>query len=108
MQTITAAELATWRADPARQAPRLLDVREPWETEICRIDGALLVPMRDVPAAAASLDRDEPLVCICHHGARSLQVAQFLEARGVVREIYNLTGGIDAWARTVDPALPRY
>ena len=107
MQTITADELARWRADPARRKPALLDVREPWEVAICRLDGALEIPMREVPAAIDRLDTEAPLVCVCHHGARSLQVAQFLEARGV-RDVYNLTGGIDAWSRLVDPALPRY
>ena len=89
----------------------LLDVREPWEVALAaiRLDGteARFVPMGSVPAAVDSFDRSQPVVCICHHGARSAQVVAFLERRGF-DSVYNLAGGIDAWSLTVDPAVPRY
>jgi rhodanese-related sulfurtransferase len=107
VQNIGPAELARWLADPARQRPTLLDVREPWEFEICRIEGSLLVPLREVPMRAAELDPDAETVVICHHGGRSLQAALYLARRGFAR-VWNLAGGVDAWARTVDPAMRRY
>lgn len=93
--------------ETARPAPLLLDVREPWEHEICRIEGSRPVPMRAVPAAAAELDRDREVVAICHHGIRSAMIARHLETIGFTRLI-NLQGGIDAWAREVDPTMPVY
>ena len=107
MQEITAPELAAWLADPARPRPLLLDVREPWEVEICRIEGAVNLPMNSVPARVAELDDEQPVVCICHHGMRSAQVGGFLERCGFTRVI-NLTGGVHAWARQVDDAMPTY
>ncbi|MGE0802124.1 MAG: rhodanese-like domain-containing protein [Lautropia sp.] len=107
MRTITAPELAAWRADPQRPAPLVLDVREPWETELVKLPDSLLVPMRQIPGALDRIDRDRPVVCLCHHGARSLQVAQFLEHHGFA-DVINLHGGIDAWARQVDRSLATY
>ena len=107
MQHITAAELARWINDPTRAAPLLLDVREPWEFATCHIGGSVPIPLRGVPARITELDPGAPLVCICHHGARSMQVANFLEQNGFT-EVANLSGGVDAWARQVDPAMPVY
>jgi rhodanese-related sulfurtransferase len=107
MQHITAPELAARLADPARPRPLLLDVRENWEYETCHIDGATLMPMHLVPIRVAELDDDQEIVCICHHGARSMQVAAFLERNGF-SSITNLTGGIHAWAMQVDPSMPKY
>jgi rhodanese-related sulfurtransferase len=107
MKTVAARELAEWLADEQRAKPLLLDVREPWEHQICRIQGAELVPMRTVPARIGELDPERPIVCFCHHGGRSMQVAMFLERQGF-SDVYNLTGGVDAWARQVDPAMPTY
>lgn len=107
MLHLSAPELAAWIADPARPTPLLLDVREPWEFETGRIAGSTLIPMRTIPARLAELDDDAPIVCICHHGARSMQVAHFLEQHGFA-EVTNLTGGIDAWSRQVDPTIPLY
>ncbi len=87
--------------------PFLLDVREPWEYSICRIDGALLIPMRQLPARVEELDPDRETVVICHHGIRSYQVGCFLEQRGFTRVI-NLHGGLAAWARDVDATMPVY
>jgi rhodanese-related sulfurtransferase len=107
MKSITAPELAAWLADTAREAPLLLDVREPWEFEKARIAGAQLVPMREVPARLEEIDARREVVAICHHGGRSQQVALFLEKSGY-KKMHNLVGGVDAWSRTVDPAVPLY
>jgi rhodanese-related sulfurtransferase len=89
------------------QPPVLLDVREPWEHAICRIEGSALLPMRQIPAAIGTLEPDRPTVVICHHGIRSLQVARFLDQQGFQRVI-NLSGGIAAWANDVDREMPTY
>ena len=107
MERITAGELAAWLADERRERPVLLDVREPWEYEKARIEGATLMPMHEVPSRIGQIDEDKEVVAICHHGGRSMQVAMFLEKQGFKR-VHNLVGGIDAWSRTVDPAVPLY
>ncbi|CAN7594412.1 rhodanese-like domain-containing protein [Pseudoduganella sp. LjRoot289] len=107
MEHITALELADWLADDARPSPVLLDVRENWEYETCHIAGSTLMPMNTIPARIDDLDEDAAIVCICHHGARSMQVAAFLERNGFGK-MTNLTGGIHAWAVQVDGSMPKY
>lgn len=107
MKQLSVAALAEWLSDPERPRPLLLDVREPWEHQICRIEGAEMVPMQRVPAHAARLDPAQTIVCICHHGGRSAQVAMFLSRHGF-GDVYNLAGGVDAWARHVDRAMATY
>ncbi len=107
MKNLSATELATWLADPARPRPLLLDVREPWEFQTCRIADSRHVPMQEIPARLGEVDPQAEVVVICHHGGRSLQVAQFLARQGYGR-VHNLAGGVDAWARSVDPAMPVY
>jgi rhodanese-related sulfurtransferase len=107
MQQITAPELAAWLRDPSRPRPVLLDVRENWELETCRIDGSIQIVMNTIPARIDELDEEQEIVCICHHGARSMQVAAFLERNGFGK-VSNLTGGIHAWAVQVEPAMPKY
>jgi rhodanese-related sulfurtransferase len=107
MQNLTAPELAAWLADASRPAPVLLDVREPWEIQTAKMDNIVAIPMRDIPARSEELDDEAQIVCICHHGARSMQVAAFLERNGFSR-ITNLTGGIHAWAVQVEPSMPKY
>ena len=107
MQQITAPELADWLADEARPSPFLLDVRENWEYETCHIAGSTLMPMNTIPARIDDLDEEAAIVCICHHGARSMRVAAFLEHNGFGKVI-NLTGGIHAWAVQVDSNMPKY
>lgn len=85
----------------------LLDVREKWEFEICNIDSSINIPMNEVPAALKNLAADNETIIICHHGARSMQVARYLENTGF-SDIINLDGGVDAWARFVDPVMPQY
>lgn len=88
--------------------PLLLDVREKWEFETAHISGSLLMPMGDVPSRAHSeLDPDEPVVVLCHHGMRSLNVTMWLRAQGF-EHVQSLAGGIDGWSRLIDPAVPRY
>lgn len=91
--------------------PVLLDVREPWEIATARIalDGAALVtvPMQQIPARLAEIDPEQPILALCHHGVRSQQVALFLDRQGYPK-VYNISGGIDAWSRQVDPTVPVY
>lgn len=107
MRPLSAPDLAAWLADAARPAPQVLDVREPWEVAIAALPGAIAIPMGLITAQADSLDASRPVVCVCHHGMRSMQVAAYLARRGFA-EVWNLTGGIDAWARQVDPDCPTY
>ena len=107
MKQISAPELAAWLSDAKRDKPQLVDVREPWEFEKARIEVAQLVPMREVSSRLQEIDPDKPVVAICHHGGRSMQVAVFLEKAGY-SNVHNLVGGVDAWSRTVDPAVPLY
>lgn len=85
----------------------LLDVREDSELAICKIEGALHIPMGEIPERADALPRDQQLIVLCHHGMRSLNVCQYLEARGFTNTI-NLAGGIHAWSVEVDPTMTRY
>ena len=101
------AELSSWLGDAARGKPLLLDVREPWEFETCRIGDACLVPLRALPARLGELDPAAETVVICHHGARSMQAALFLARQGFAR-VHNLAGGMDAWARSIDPSMAVY
>lgn len=99
----TAAE---WLRDRAAGLT-LLDVREPFEWDICHLPGAQLVPLRTLPTALADLDPASDILVYCHHGGRSLQATKFLRAQGFAHAT-NLAGGIDAWAETVAPGMPRY
>ncbi len=85
----------------------IVDVREPHEYEIARIDGAVLIPLGELPARLHELDDHADIVTHCHHGARSLKALEILKAAGFAK-VRSLRGGIDAWAVNVDPALPRY
>ncbi len=107
MKNLTAPELAAWLADASRAAPVLLDVREPWELDTAKMANIVSIPMRDIPARSEELDDDAPIVCICHHGARSANVGMFLESRGFTN-VFNLYGGIDAWSKQVNPSVPIY
>ncbi len=106
MKHLAAVELAE-RLNSDGERPTLLDVREPWEVELVSLPGSLCIPMQDIAARAGELPTDRPIVCVCHHGMRSMQVATFLEHSGL-DDVYNLTGGIDAWARQVDPTCAVY
>jgi rhodanese-related sulfurtransferase len=86
----------------------LLDVREPWEYETSRLEGSKHIPMGDIPARAPlELDPEEHVVVMCHHGVRSLTVTNWLRQQGF-EKVQSMRGGIDGWARTVDPKVPLY
>ena len=106
MQQISATQLRDL-LDGENAKPVLLDVREPWEWQLARIEGAEHVPMNQVPVQAGDWDKTHPRVVICHHGMRSLQVVAFLERQGF-SNLHNLQGGIDAWSRQVDARVPVY
>ncbi len=105
MDSIAPGELA--RRLARGDAFQLLDVREPEELAICRIAGALHIPLGDVRERQDELDPDLPLVCICHHGVRSASAAGYLESQGF-QQVFNLTGGVERWAVEVDSTLARY
>lgn len=107
MQQLSVQQLAEWLADEKRPDPVLLDVREPWELELCRLAGSQHIPMHMVPMRCEEIDASRDVVVICHHGARSMQVALFLERKGF-DSVLNLAGGVDAWAGEVDPDMRRY
>ena len=103
---ISAKDYAALRA--TENAPLLLDFREPMEYEMARIEGAVLMPMGDVPSRAhQELDPDQHIVVVCHHGQRSLHVALWLRQQGF-ESAQSLAGGIEEWSRAVDPSVPRY
>jgi rhodanese-related sulfurtransferase len=90
----------------AGDRPELLDVREPWEFELARIEGSTLIPLSDLPDHFTELDPAAETVVICHHGARSAYVTQALERAGFAK-VLNLEGGLDAYS-DVDASVPRY
>ena len=91
----------------AGHTPTLLDVRESWEWSVCRVPGAILIPMGELPARVQELNKQAETVVICHHGVRSFHAARYLETLGF-DNVVNLSGGVAAWADEVDPAMPRY
>ena len=91
----------------AGETPKVLDVREAHELEISSLPFAFHIPMGEVPARLGELDPEAPLVVMCRSGGRSMQVARFLEARGL-RSVSNLAGGILAWGERIDPSLRPY
>lgn len=105
VQSIQPTELK--RRLDAGEALCVLDVREVGELAICRIAGALHIPMGEILRRHGELDRARPIVCVCHHGMRSANVAAALERLGFPA-ILNLAGGIERWATDVDPSMARY
>ena len=101
MEQITAVELSEWLKDAGRPDPLLLDVREPDEFAAYRIEGSTLMTMRTIPARMHELDRRAEVVMICRSGARSHHAGLFLKQNGFER-VYNLAGGVIAWARDVE------
>lgn len=105
MNEITVEELQDLRA--RKQPLLLLDVRQPWEHDLARLAGDVLIPLNELPARLDELDGEQLIVCYCHHGIRSLNAAAFLERNGFAR-VASLAGGIDAWSQRVDPSISRY
>ncbi|MDH4045535.1 MAG: molybdopterin-synthase adenylyltransferase MoeB [Gemmatimonadota bacterium] len=102
---ITVASLRQLLAES--RAVQLVDVREPWEWSICRLDGANLIPLRELPQRFGELEASRPVVAYCHTGQRSLIARQFLMAQGY-GSVRSLRGGVDSWSREIDPDMPRY
>jgi rhodanese-related sulfurtransferase len=106
MRELSAKELHAY-LDAAADPPLLLDVREPWEFDKARIEGATLVPMRSIPDRLQEFDPDRETVVICHHGIRSRMVGRFLESQGF-SNVINLSDGVAGWAREIDLQMPTY
>ena len=104
MQFFSPAQVATHLTG---NTPLLLDVREPWEFEICHITDSKLIPMGKIPMLIAELNPLQEIILICHHGIRSRQVGLYLQAQGFTKLI-NLQGGLDAWARDIDTQMATY
>lgn len=105
LRDLSAAELDALRRSGA--ALRIIDVREPWEHALARLDGTELMPLGGIQEWAETLDREQPYVILCHHGSRSAMACAFLRARGF-KQVANLEGGIHAWSMTVDARVPCY
>lgn len=106
MRELNAQELKA-HLETCDEQPLLLDVRQPWEYEVCKIDNSVLLPMSQITAEYKSLDFDRETVVICHHGIRSRRVGRYLEEAGF-SNIINLSGGVAQWAKTVDDDMPTY
>ena len=85
----------------------LLDVRQAEELDIASLPGATHIPLNELPARMAELDKTRPIVAMCHHGVRSEMAGRLLERNGFA-EVAHLSGGIDAWSQDIDPSVPRY
>ena len=115
MQQVQVCDVAALLAGLGQQAggpePLLLDVREPWEVQQAPLSVAgartVCIPMQQIPARLDELEPSQPILGLCHHGVRSLQVVAFLERQGY-EHLYNVAGGIDAWSREVDASVPTY
>ena len=104
-QTMTPAQFEERRRGGA--APRLIDVRETWEHDLVRVEGAELMPLSRMHEWEAALDPAQEVVFMCHHGVRSASVCAYLARKGFDK-LHNLAGGIDRWSVEVDPTVPRY
>ncbi len=112
VQHIRPLQLQDWlEAVRGHGNPVVLDVREPSElaTASIKADGfeLITIPMGVIPPRLSELDPNQPVACLCHHGGRSAQVANFLKANGF-KHVANVAGGINAWSAEVDPSVPRY
>lgn len=112
---LSPADFSAWQNAALPQVPLVLDVREPWELQTASVtaDGfALLhIPMQSIPSRLDDLQQahalDQPIACLCHHGVRSMQVANYLVQHGFTN-VVNLHGGIQAWAEQLDPSIAQY
>jgi rhodanese-related sulfurtransferase len=106
MRELSALELKAY-LDSCENQPLLLDVRQPWEFDVCKIKNSILVPMSQIPAEIETLDLTRETVIICHHRIRSRSVGRYLEQAGF-NNIINLSGGVAQWAKTVDSGMATY
>jgi len=97
----------TTAAQQLREGALILDVREAQEVAVCALAGSLHIPMRDIPASLDQVPKDRLILVLCHAGVRSLRVTLFLRTNGYPL-VSNVAGGIDAWARQIDPTLAIY
>ena len=104
-EQITAEELK--RRLDSHDPITVVDVRDPWEVQICRLENSLHMPMEEIPFRIDELNPEDEFVVICHQGVRSAAICDWMERQGYLR-VKNLAGGLDAWARTVDPTMRRY
>ena len=107
MQGIAASEAAELLHSDDAETIVLLDVREDVELSMAAIDGAMHIPMAQIPARIGELNPDQTIVVMCHTGGRSAQVATYLSQQGF-SDVFNLDGGIQAWSRNVDSTIPEY
>ena len=111
IEQVRPGDFASWLQRHEAARPVVLDVREPLELQLARLQprgfDLVHIPMYDIPARLSELDPDQPVACLCHHGVRSQQVAMYLARQGF-GEVANVAGGIDAWSAQVDPDIPRY
>lgn len=101
---MTVNEYDAWRREKKKHF--LLDVRQPEEYATARIDGAVLIPLNELPGRLAELPKELPLVVMCHHGMRSAHAVHHLREAGF--DAHNLSGGIDVWSRDIDNLVPKY
>ena len=87
--------------------PTLLDVRQDWETKLCRLENAVHIPIEEIELRTEELDPQSEIVVYCHQGVRSAAVAEYLRSLGFA-DVKNLAGGLDFWARAIDPTMRRY
>jgi adenylyltransferase/sulfurtransferase len=89
------------------QPPVLLDVRQDWETKLCRLENSIHIPIEEIELRTEELNPESEIVVYCHQGVRSAAVAEYLRSLGF-SSVRNLAGGLDSWARSVDPSMRRY
>jgi len=106
MREFSAVELKQY-LDTTQPAPLLIDVRQPWEYDVCQLENSHLIPMSQIPEKLSELDKEQETVVICHHGIRSRSVGRYLEQAGFTN-IINLSGGVAQWAKSVDTLMPTY
>ena len=106
LKSMTADELK--KKLDQREDVQIIDVREPYEWEICRLQQAELIPMRRIPKSMERVAKDRPVVLYCHQGMRSANIIRFMEDCEGYENLYALAGGIDAWARQVDRNMATY
>ena len=90
-----------------KTTPILIDVRQDWETKLCRLPNSMHIPIEEIELRVDELNPADEIVVYCHQGVRSAAVAQYLRGLGFTN-VKNLAGGLDAWARTVEPGMRRY
>lgn len=106
IQQLSVQDLKFW-LESNKKKPVMLDVREFWETQVCALPGSIHIPMGQVSTRLEELCKEEEIVLLCHHGIRSQVAARFLHHQGYSK-LFNLAGGINAWAGEIDPTLAKY